>query len=132
MILFDSDRPAEAAEVFRHLTRLQSENPDGWALLELSDYQARQYDEALSLSGLGLVDRDAQQQQTGGPARIHAAYLLSREGRFDAALLTISGQVRIDAFNRRLEQAFGIAVLRSPYLPEEVPEQYRQTVAIAG
>ncbi len=132
IILFDSDRPAEAAEAFRHLTRLQSENPDGWALLGLSDYQARQYDEALSCLARALSIGMPSSSKLAGLARIHAAYLLSREGRFDAALLTISGQVRIDAFNRRLEQAFGIAVLRLPYLPEEVPEQYRQTVAIAG
>lgn len=131
-ILFDSGRAGEATEAFRHLTEQQPNNPDGWAFLGLSQYRARAYDQALTslTRALGLGMRST--SKLASLAKIEAAFLLNRRGRFEESLTLLSEQARLDAFNRSLEQAFGIALLRLPYLPDEVPEQYRTAILVAG
>ncbi len=131
-ILFDTNRASEATEAFRHLTEQQPNNPEGWAFLGLSQYRARQYDEALVSLTRALTMGMRSTSKLASLAKIEAAFLLNRRGRFEESLALLSEQARLDAFNRSVEQAFGIALLRLPYLPDEVPDQYRNTIIIAG
>ncbi len=132
VLLFDSDRAAEAIEAFRVLTVQQPGNPEGWAFLGLSQYKAREYDGALTSLTRALTIGMRSTSKLASLAKIQVAFLLNRQGRFDEALVLLSEQARLDAFNRRLEQAFGGAVLRLPYLSDEVPNEYRKPIQLAG
>jgi predicted Zn-dependent protease len=68
----------------------------------------------------------------GSVARYHTAAILMRIGEFEQALQTLIGFANDGDDNPRVIEAMGIATLRMPIFPEDLPADKRAMVLMAG
>ena len=125
------DRYAEARDAFRRVTVGEPKHGGAWVLKGLSEYRLKNYDTALSdlLKGktLGVAQPDLV-----APARYHIAALLSRIEEYDEARRTLHDFVHEGNDSPQIIELLGIATLRLPLLPEELPPGRREQVMMAG
>jgi predicted Zn-dependent protease len=131
-ILYDKDRYPEARDAFRNLVALDPQRAFGWAMLGLCEYETREYDRAvISLQrsrSMGLSTN----REIESVARYRAALLYIRFEQFEYAYEILSEFVREGYENPKVVEAFGLAMLRLPFLPNEIPPDKREQVLIAG
>jgi tetratricopeptide (TPR) repeat protein len=129
---YELDRFEASRDAFRRVTRLTPENAEAWAFEGLSDYQLKNYEDALSAllraRGQGLNPK----QELAGVVRWHAAVLLNRIEDYEKALDVLREFAREGNDGPRVIEAFGIATLRMPLLPADVPGTKREMVMLAG
>lgn len=129
---YDLDRYPEARDAFRRFVALDEEAAPAWALLGLCEFQTREYDRALAslnrAQALGLTGND----QLVYVARYHLALLLTRFEQFEASHSLLLGLAREHFDNPQIVEALGLAVLRQPFLPIELPPDRREMVLLAG
>jgi tetratricopeptide (TPR) repeat protein len=117
---------------FRRVTRLAPKNGAGYAFLGLCEFGIKEYDRALQhlLQSRILGVGDA--PELGSVARYHAAVLMTRTGQYEQALETLGEFANEGEDNPRVIEAMGIATLRLPMLPIELPPDRREAVIMAG
>lgn len=122
----------QCREAFRRVLRLAPKNGAAYAFLGLCEFGMREYDRALEhllqsrLLGVGDTP------ELGSVARYHAAILMSRMEQFEQALETLGEFASEGNDNPRIIEAMGIATLRLPLLPIELPPDRREMVLMAG
>ena len=142
-LLYQLGRHVEARNVFRRLLRLQHAKPDVprptaglptglvHAMKGLCEFQLRHYDTALS----DLLDARAagiDGADLAGSVRYHAAVLMARFESYEHALVTLQPFAFEGNDGPAVVQAFGIATLRMPLLPSELPAERHEMVMLAG
>jgi tetratricopeptide (TPR) repeat protein len=119
-------------EAFRRVVRLAPENGAAHAFLGLCEYGLKEYDRALQnllqSRTLGVGDVP----ELGSTARYHAALLMARSDQHEQALETLGEFANEGNDNPRVIEAMGIATLRMPMLPIELPPDRREMVLMAG
>lgn len=132
MIDYERDRYEPARAAFRRVTDLAPANGSAWALKGLCEFNLKNYETALS----DLVR--ARQVNFGGDrqivevARYHMAILLNRVEEYEAAIKLLNEFAQEGNDGPRIIEAYGIAALRLPQLPSEVPGAKRALVMMAG
>ena len=131
-ILYDNDRYPEARDAFRNLTALEPKRAHAWAMLGLCEFQTREYERAVASlqrgRSLGLADN----REIESVARYHAALLYVRFEQFEVAFEILREFVREGRETPKIIEAFGLTMLRLPFLPNEAPPDKRDQVLIAG
>ena len=131
-ILYDGDRYAEARDAFRNLVALEPKKAPGWGMLGLCEFQTREYERAVvSLQrgrSLGLMGKS----ELESVIRYHTAQLYVRFEQFEIAYEILSEFVRLGYENQKVIEAFGLAMLRMPFLVSESPPDKRELVLLAG
>jgi tetratricopeptide (TPR) repeat protein len=131
-IAYDQDKYAECAPAFRNLATLKPDAAPAWTMLALCEYRLRQYDSALTallrVKSLGFQEPP----ELARAARLHLALLLSRSGSFETAIVELTALTRMEQKTPEIIAAAGIAGLRRPWLPAEVPEADREKVFKLG
>jgi tetratricopeptide (TPR) repeat protein len=119
-------------ETFRKVIRLAPKNGAAFAFLGLCEFGVKDYDRALQhlLQSRILGVGDA--PELGSVARYHAGVLMSRVEQFEQALETLGEFAAEGDDNPRVIEAMGIATLRMPLLPIEMPPDRREMVLMAG
>ena len=123
---------AECRDRFKDVVRLAPKNGAAFAFLGLCEYGLKDY--APSLTHL-LQSRTLGVGDTGdlaGVARYHAAAMMMRIGEFEQALQTLGEFAATGDDSPRVVEAMGIATLRIPIFPEELPAERRAMVIMAG
>jgi tetratricopeptide (TPR) repeat protein len=117
---------------FRQVVRLAPKNGAGHAFLGLCEFGLKEYDRSLQhlieSRNVGLGDVP----DLGKVARYHAAVLLTRTEQYEQALETLGEFAGEGDDNPRVIEAMGIATLRMPMLPIELPPDRREMVLMAG
>jgi tetratricopeptide (TPR) repeat protein len=117
---------------FRQVIRRAPKNGAAHAFLGLCEFGLKEYDRALQhlVEGrnLGLGDVP----DFGKVARYHAALLMTRSEQYEQALETLGEFASEGEDNPRIIEAMGIATLRLPMLPVELPPDRREMVLMAG
>ena len=117
---------------FRHLIKLAPKNGAARAFLGLCEFAVKDYDRALQhlieSRNLGIGDVP----DLGKVARYHAAVLMTRSEQYEQALETLGEFAGEGDDNPRVIEAMGIATLRLPMLPIELPPDRREMVLMAG
>jgi tetratricopeptide (TPR) repeat protein len=126
------DDSPHCRDMFRRVVRLAPKNGAAYAFLGLCEYGVKEYDRALQhlvrSRALGVGDT----QDLGSIARYHAAILMNRVEQYEQALETL-GEFAADGNDSpRVIEAMGIATLRMPMLPIELPPDRREMVLMAG
>jgi tetratricopeptide (TPR) repeat protein len=130
--LYEVERFAEARDAFRRVVTTHADNGTAWALKGLCEFRLKNYDAALE---------DLLQARklpiTGGRdvldvARYHAGILLTRAGQFDQALMIMNDFATQGNESPGVIEAMGLAVLRMPLLPADLPGTRRELVLLAG
>jgi tetratricopeptide (TPR) repeat protein len=131
-ILYDRDRYADARDAFRNLLALEPKRAHAWGMLGLCEYQTREYDRAVNSlqrgRSLGLADN----REIESVVRYHAAVLYIRFEQFEVAFDILSEFVREGRESPKIIEAFGLTMMRMPFLPPEIPSDKRDQVLIAG
>lgn len=131
-IAYDKDRYSDCAPLFRRLAAIKSDLAPAWTMLGLCEYGLHDYD----LARKSLLQTE--QLHFDGPAelsraaRLHLAIVLTKAGGFEKALILLTELTRMDHKTQDIAIAAGIAGLRKPWVPSEVPEPEREKVALLG
>ena len=111
---------------------LAPKNGAAHAFLGLCEFALKDYDRSLQhllqSRTLGVGDTG----ELGGVARYHAAILMTRMEQYEQALETLGEFAAEGNDNPRVIEAMGIATLRMPFLPTELPPDRREIVLMAG
>jgi tetratricopeptide (TPR) repeat protein len=128
---YSLDKFAECRDAFKRVTRAAPNNGAAFAFLGLCEFGVKEFDRSLQdlvkSRILGVADRDL-----GSVARYHASILMTRIEQFDQALQTLGEFAAEGTDNPRIIEAMGIATLRMPMLPNEVPPERREMILMAG
>jgi tetratricopeptide (TPR) repeat protein len=122
----------DAREAFRRYLTIDDKNGTGWAMKGLCEYRVKNYDTALSDLLQARAHGVTGSQQVAEVARYHTAILATRVERYEQALNILADFALEGNEAARVIEAMGLATLRLPMLPEEVPGEKREIVMMAG
>ncbi len=130
--LHEREQFAGARDVLRQFMTIRPDAGPGWALLGISEFKLREYRRALEhlqrAISLGMGDREKLAQSVYYDAMI----LLTRFERYDDSLDLLQKMLATDNSDPALVQPAGLAGLRLPYLPAEIPPDQRDVINLAG
>jgi tetratricopeptide (TPR) repeat protein len=131
-LLYEKGQYPEARDVLRHFMTIRSDAGPGWALLGLSELQLREYPRALDhlqrAMAHGMGDRDDLVKSVFYSVVI----LLARFERYDDSMNMILTRLASGPPDSTLVEPAGLAGLRLPFLPAEIPPDRRELVNLAG
>jgi tetratricopeptide (TPR) repeat protein len=131
-IAYDTDHYAACAPLFHRLTAIKTDLAPAWTMAGLCEYATHDYSAALkSLTRAELLHFDGPPELSRA-ARLHLALVLTRTGSFEKAIVLLTELTRMDKKTQDIAVAAGIAGLRKPWTPAEVPEAERERVARLG
>ncbi len=135
-LLYDSDQYAAGRQAFQHFVDLNAQAAPGWAFLGLCEFETGDYSKSLSDIQHGLSLGASKEPQLGPVLLYHEALLLTRTGEFDKALQKyaelLHGDTRSGTLNDALLTSIGLAALRAPLLPKEVPPSQQDLYLLGG
>lgn len=131
-ILYERDQYAEARDAFRNVVALDPQRGLAWGMLGLCEFQTREYERAgnslLRGRALGLGGN----QELESVVRYHTALLYIRFGEFEIAYDILTEFKTAGNESPKVIEAFGLALLRMPFLPNEIPADKHEEIMIAG
>ncbi len=131
-LLYENKRYPEARDALRRFLTYDPGKGAGWALLGLSEFQTREYARALDhlqrAMTLGMDDRKVLAQSVW----YTAAVLQTRFEKFDDSMGLLIAMVKAGQDATPLVEPIGLAALRLPVLPSEIPPDRRKLVQMAG
>ncbi len=132
MLNYQLDRYVEGRDAFRHLTVTNPNVAVAWAMLGLCEFETKQYPESLQHLERGNTLGLGQSEQISDVTTYHLAMLLTRYEHYEQAMKLL---VEFSQHGKDLPdyvQAMGIAALRKPLLPAEVPPADHELVMDVG
>lgn len=132
MLNYQLDRYVDGRDAFRHLTVTNPNVAVGWAMLGLCEFETKQYPDSLRhlqrARNMGL----GQSEQIADVTTYHLAMLLTRYERYEEAMKLLAEFSQHGKDTPDYVQAMGIAALRKPLLPAEVPPTDHELVMDVG
>lgn len=129
---YSLDNFTQCRENMRQVLRLAPKNGAAYAFLGLCEFNLKDYDRALQHLLQSRILGVGDTPELGSSARYHAALLMARMEQFEQALETLGEFASEGNDNPRVIEAMGIATLRMPLLPVELPADRREMVLMAG
>jgi tetratricopeptide (TPR) repeat protein len=130
--LYELERFGEARDAFRRVVAAHPQNGTAWAFKGLCEFRLTNYDTALADLVQAKEHGVVGGQSIADVARYHSAILLTRIGQFDQALLVLNDFGLEGNDSPGVIEAMGLAVLRMPMLPADLPGPRRDMVLMAG
>jgi tetratricopeptide (TPR) repeat protein len=131
-ILYDGDRYVEARDAFRNLVALDPKNGPAWGMLGLCEFQTREYERAVVSLQRGRSLGLGNNREIEAVVRYHTALLYIHFEQFELAYEILSEFLEVGNESPKVIEAFGLALLRMPFLPTEIPPDKREEVTTAG
>ncbi len=131
-IFYEQDRYAEARDAFRNVVALEPERGPAWAMLGLCEFQTGEYERAGGSLVRGRTLGLGGNQELMAVATYHAALLYIRFEQYEIAYDILNDFVRVGNEGTKVIEAFGLALMRMPFLPKELPADKRERVMLAG
>jgi len=131
-LYYDLDQYTEGRDAFKHLTLITPDLSTAWAMLGLCEYQTRDYSTSLKHIRRAVQQGISGDQSISDVVHYHYAMLLTRNGEFEEAMKTLSLFAQRSLDVPEYVEAMGIASLRKPLLPTEVPPAEREMILDVG
>ena len=131
-LYYGLDNYVEGRDSFKHLTEMQPDAAVGWAMLGLCEFQTKQYDLSLKHLARGIQLGVEADQNISDVAHYHFALLLTRYEQYEQAMKTLAMFAQRNLNQPDYVEAMGIAALRKPLLPSELPPTERELVMDTG
>lgn len=132
LISYETQKYQPARDALRRVVTLSPNDGRSWGIMGLSEFQLKEYDPALDhlqhARQLGIQTGD----ELAPVFRYHAAILLTRLGLFEMAQTVLNEFAVEGSDSPNVIEAFGIATLRLPMLPSDLPGERRDAVMLAG
>jgi len=131
-IEYDLDRYKECVSAFGKLTELKPAAAPAWTMAGLCEFKLRNYGSALD--DFKQVEKLEFQEnaELARAARLHYALVLTKSESFEKAVAVLTDLTRVNKKTPEISAAAGIAGLRRPWVPAEVPESERELVYRLG
>ncbi len=131
-LLYEKEKFAQARELLRRFVALDPQTSPGWVVLGLSEFQTREYARSLDhmqrALAIGLGDR----MDLARSAQYFEAVILTRFERYDDSMTVLGSLHQSGESPDLLIEPLGLAALRMPLLPSEIPPDLRELVRMAG
>ena len=131
-LLYQNEQYAGARDSLRRFVAEAPSAGPGLALLGMSEFQTREYDRALSHMQQGLALGLGGRKDMANSVSYFIAVLLTRFERYDDSLNLMFRMIASGHDQLPLTEAIGLAALRMPLLPAEIPQDRRELVRLAG
>lgn len=131
-ILYEKDRYAEARDALRNAVELDPKQGPAWGLLGLCEFQTREYERAGNSMLRGRALGFGGNPELAAVVTYHAALLYIRFEQYEIAYDALTEFVRNGNESPKVIEAFGLALMRMPFLPSEIPPDRREQVTVAG
>ena len=132
ILLYDKEQYPEVRDLMRRFVSLEPQAGPGWALLGLSEFQTREYSRSLDhlqrARTLGLGDRKEMAQALF----YYVSVLLTRFEQYDDAMALLMAMRKSGTSSELLADPVGLAALRYPFLPSEIPPARKELFRMAG
>jgi tetratricopeptide (TPR) repeat protein len=129
---YEIDKYAEAKDAFGRVVRLQPKHAAAQGFKGLCEFQLKDYEGALDdlmrAADLGVTEP----KDLADAIAYHTAITLTRLEKYEFALSTLQNFTRDGNDSPRVIEAFGMALLRIPMVPAELPADRREIVMMAG
>jgi tetratricopeptide (TPR) repeat protein len=131
-IEYDQDKYKECSADFQRLATLNPDKSPTWTMAGLCEYHLREYDAALKslLRAQQVGFQEGTELARAG--QLHLALVLIKLSNFEKAIRTLISLTRNEKQTPETVVASGIAGLRKPWTPPEVPESERDKVFKLG
>jgi tetratricopeptide (TPR) repeat protein len=131
-VLYDLDRFAEARDAFRRVIAKHAENGTAWAFKGLCEYRLKNYDTAFADLLQARARGVGGAKSVADVARYHTAILATRMEQYEQGLGILADFALEGNDTAGIIVGMGLAALRMPLLPEELPGDKRELVMMAG
>jgi tetratricopeptide (TPR) repeat protein len=131
-LLYEKQRYAEARDVLRQFVTLRSDAGPAWALLGLSEFQLRSYPHALQHLQRAMAQGMGDRKELIQSVYFNVVVLLTRFERYDESIDMLQRMLANGAPDPALAEPAGLAGLRLPFLPSEVPPDQLELIHLAG
>ena len=131
-ILYEKDAYPQARDALQNLVALEPNRGQGWAMLGLCQFQTADYERSIVSLERGRSQGINDNSELAAVVRYHTAVLYIRFEQFEIAYDILREFMRVGNESPKVVEAFGLAMLRMPYLPKEIPPDKREEVLIAG
>lgn len=131
-ILYQTDNYEKARDAFRNLVALEPKRGAAWGMLGLCEFQTREYEQAVVSLQRGRSLGFDGNKEIESVVRYHAALLYIRFEQFEIGYEILREFLRIGHESPKIVEAFGLTMLRMPFLPNEIPPDKRELVLLAG
>lgn len=129
---YELDRYPEARDAFARVVRSQPKYASAYGFKGLCEFQLKNYEEALSdlmrADDLGVTGPE----DLVSAITYHTAVTMTRLEQYEFALSTLQRFAKDGTDSPRVIEAFGMALLRIPMTPDELPPHRRELVMLAG
>jgi tetratricopeptide (TPR) repeat protein len=132
MLFYMTGRYQDAVGAFRNSVALDENHSEVWTLLGLSEFETKQYDNALI-----HLQRGEKMGFGGSPAAVriakyHLALLLNLKSEFAQSTDLLTAEVRRGSTDEQIKTALGLGLLRIPELPDQLDSARSLLVRKAG
>jgi tetratricopeptide (TPR) repeat protein len=131
-LYYDLDQYEAARDAFRHLTNIAPNTAIGWGMLGLCEFQTRQYNASLTHIRQAVELGVSADQTISDVIHYHFALLLTRYEHYEDAMKALSAFAQRNLNQPDYVEAMGLAALRKPLLPSELPPTEREVVMDVG
>lgn len=131
-ILYEKDQYTQAREVFQNVVALDPARGPGWAMLGLCQFQTGDYQKALTSLQRARLQGVNDNSELAAVVRYHTAAIFIRIEQFEVGFDVLREFVRVGHYSPKVVEAFGLTLLRMPFLPKEIPPDKREQILIAG
>jgi tetratricopeptide (TPR) repeat protein len=132
VLLYEARKCDEAEPAFARFLELKPRTGAGWVIRGVCAYDQGDYPRAIDWIQKGVdlgLGGNAELQRV---AAARLAFALVKIGRFELAIQPLTLLARLSPEEPGLVEATGLALLRLPYLPSEVPVERRDLVQKLG
>jgi tetratricopeptide (TPR) repeat protein len=132
LLQYDTNAYAAARDAFSRYIELTPNAAPAIATRGLCEFEIGEYVAALQDIQHGIAVGAADRPENEKVLRYHEALLLTRTGMFDEALNSYSSFLHLGPTSPDLFVAIGLAGLRKPLLPREIPASQQELYGLTG
>lgn len=131
-LLYEKEHYSEALDVLRQFATLRADAGPAWALIGLSEFQLREYTRALDHLQRAMTQGMGDRQELIQTVFYDDVVLLTRSERYDDSIDMLQKMLSSGSPDPLLVEPAGLAGLRLPLLPAEIPPNRRGLIDLAG
>jgi tetratricopeptide (TPR) repeat protein len=131
-IFYQKDLYAQARDAFQNLVALEPDRGPASAMLGLCLFQTGEYERAAVSLQRARTSGVNDNSELARVVRYHTALLYIRFEYFESAFDVLNEFVRFGQETAKVVEAFGLTLMRMPFLPNEIPADQREKVLVAG
>lgn len=131
-LLYANNQYDDARNSLRKLLAIDPQQGMGWAMLGMSEFELRDYSRALDHLRRAMAVGMGDQKEIAQSVFYYVAVLDNRFELFDDSIGLLIAMVKSGQDSKPLVEPTGLAALRLPFVPAEIPADRREMVRQAG